>query len=231
MSSQLALALGQVVGLGVDVDGDDVAAVGCQRGIVQRGDAHLDVGALGGDPLQRQRLRPVHVGQRRGDLHDAALVAGVGIGAGGLGQLGHGQVDLDAGADAAVGLDRGAVVLGHVLLGHQLAEGALGVGVREHHGSGQLLAARQPHAGHPAAGGQHLVDLGVGAHLGAGLAGGVGHVAGDLAHAAVHEAPRAHAVGRLAGVVVQQHVGGAGGGGARHAVVDRVPAHRRLQVV
>ena len=82
-----------------------------------------------------------------------------------------------------------------------------------------------------------LADPGVGADLGAGLAGGPADGVGDRAHAALLEAPVAQvAVAHVADGVVRHHVGGAGlvgaGPGPDHAVDrERALDLRRLEPV
>ena len=147
-------------------------------------------------------------------------------------ELVDGEVDLHARALAAVGADRGGEVGGQLAVAEQPEEGVLGVGVGEHGGGADLAAVLERDADGAPALDEDALDRSLGPDLGAGLARGVGHGLGHAADAAAHEAPGADAaVARLRGVVVEQDVGGAGGGGAGERVVDGVPAERALHVL
>ena len=161
-----------------------------------------------------------------------SCTASVAVHCGCRGQPVDRQVDLDAGAVAAVGIDCAEEPLGQVGRVAQRQKRVLGIGVREHRRRLDHLAGLQLDAGRGAAVGEHAGDRRLGADLGARLARGVGHHPRHLADAAGNEAPSADAApGVLCGVVVQQHVRRAGRARAGDAVVDRVPAERRLQVI
>jgi hypothetical protein len=147
-------------------------------------------------------------------------------------QLAQRQVHLDAGAHASVRLDpceeRPRQVGGIA----QLQERALRIRVREHAASADLVAVRELHADGATSGRDHTGDVRLASDRAARLPCRVGHDRGEPAHPTPHESPLPDApFGLLAGVVVQQDVGGAGGGRTGDAVVDRVPAHRGLHVI
>jgi hypothetical protein len=199
----------------------------------------------GGDAAVRERPgrppallgvleRLLDVVDRQGHLDRPGMVlADLGAGVGGeVGQLGQGQVDLDHAAARAPALDVGHEVgrqLGPVDL---LQEGGPGVDGGDHHRGVQLLAAGQDHPGGPAAGDQHPLHPGVGAHGGAELEGRAVDGVGHRPHAALGKAPAAQvAVADVADRVVGHHVGGARGVGPGPGADHPVDGQARLDLL
>ena len=196
-------------------------------------------GRTAGMPLRASReglLDVRHGGRHLDRTRVVFLQVRAGIG-GEVGKFGQRQVDLD---DAAAGLpvlDVGHEVVGQVRPAHVIQErGARVQGGHDDLGR-ELLAVLQLDAGGAAVVQQDPADPGVGADLGAVLAGGVRDRVGDRAHAALLEAPVAQvAVAHVADRVVRHHVGGArlvrAGPGPDHAVDrERALDLRRLEPV
>ena len=227
-------SLAEAIGLRVHVDRDDVLAGRRERRVVHGGEAQFDVGGVGRDALHGLRLLGVHVGDERVQLHDPGVV-GLHAAPGQslhIRQLAKRQVHLDAGAHASVRLDPREERPGQVGGIAQLQERALRVRVREHAACADLVAVRELHADGATAGRDHAGDIRLAPDRAARLPCGVRHDRGEPTHPTPHEAPLPDApLGLLAGVVVQQDVGGAGRGGTGDAVVDRVPAERGLHVL
>ena len=230
------LGVAQRVRLGVHVDRHDVLALGRERRIVHGREAHLDVRGIGGDALDGLGLLGVHVRDEGVQLHDAGVV--------GLHAVGRADPSRTAARSAPgsilmlVPMQRYASMRatnssGRSARSHSERNVRFGSALestRVARRSPRRSARRTPTARPPRL--SDPVDLGVAPDLAPGLAGGVGHRGRQHAHAAAHEPPLAHAaLGFLARMVVQQHVGGARGRRSGHAVVDRVPAERGLHVL
>ena len=200
------VALGQGVGLGVDVHGRDVLALGRQRRVVDGGKQISMCAPVAGMPARACaccRSRTSSVGQ----LEDPVMV--------GLrtaptdpprGQPVEGQVELDAGAVRADVADRPQEVVRQVGGVAEGLERVLRVGVGQHHVAAQRgyrrrAARRSPD---PVAGSarEDPVHADTGPDLGARFASRLRHGLGDPAHPAAHEAPASQPSSGVVGHVV-----------------------------
>ena len=159
-------------------------------------------------------------------------MAAFGVGAAGkVRQAVHRQVDLAGAAAVAEALEVAGELRGQVSLPDQLQEGAAGVTTGEYGAGRELAAVGQDHAPGGPLFNDDLGDRGLGADGGAGGDGGAGDGFGDGAGAPAGETPGAEGSVDLAHVVVQKHVGRAGGTHAEHGADDAGDAHGRLEDV
>ena len=124
---------GQAVGLRAKAERRDVAPRRRERRVEHARDAELDVRGRRRDPAPRALLVGVHAGERQRELDQPAVVV---LQPGGRAldprQLAEREVDLHAGALAAVGADRRRGRRVELVAADQPEQGPLRVGVREH---------------------------------------------------------------------------------------------------
>src|SRR5690606_41757819 len=104
----------------------------------------------------------------------------------------------------------------------------LGSDVGDHPAGGDLLAALEPHAGHPGPIDEHLLHRALEADLDTQLATNLGHDLGNRAHAADRMAPGALLAVDIAEHVLEEHVGRARRVGAGVVADHRIEAERGL---
>src|SRR5262245_53528063 len=163
----LPVALPQVVRRGLEEYRAAVEALGAERAVVDARDRDVAVGPARVPAVLSLVPGALEVLERGSDVHHA-LVLEADLGAGDglpVRELREHQVDLGRGALDAEIPDVAEELRLELALVHELQEGALRIGVREHERGVDLLAARERHAADASVAAEDPRDLRVGADL------------------------------------------------------------------